>query len=102
MIQFSNPYENIIQENGDEDCQKAFDKVKDYLLNPPLLVPSMAERPLILYLTVHEKSMGYVLGQQDETEKKEQVVYYLSKKFTEYESKYSSVEKLCCVLAWTA
>ena len=86
----------------DEDCQKAFDKVNDYLSNPPLLVPPVAGRPLILYLTVHEKSMGCVLGQQDETGKKEQDVYYLSKKFTEYESKYSSVEKLCCALAWTA
>ena len=46
----------------DEDYQKAFDKVKDYLSNPPLLVSSMAGRPLILYLTVHEKSMGCVLG----------------------------------------
>ncbi|XP_017974469.1 PREDICTED: uncharacterized protein LOC108661550 [Theobroma cacao] len=62
----------------------------------------MAGRPLFLYLTVNEGSMGCVLRQHDETSKKERAVYYLSKKFTEYESKYSSLEKMCCALAWTA
>ena len=85
-----------------EECQMAFDKVKDYLSTPPILVPSIPEKPLILYLTIHEKSMGCVLGQHDETGKKKHVIYYLSKKFTEYESKYSSVEKMCCALAWIA
>uniref|UniRef100_A0A2N9G270 Integrase catalytic domain-containing protein n=1 Tax=Fagus sylvatica TaxID=28930 RepID=A0A2N9G270_FAGSY len=66
-----------------EDCQKAFDKIKEYLLNPPILVPPTPGRPLILYLTVQEASMGCMLGQQDETGKKEQAIYYLSKKFTE-------------------
>ncbi|EOY03787.1 Uncharacterized protein TCM_018974 [Theobroma cacao] len=32
---------------------------------------------------------------------KERAVYYLSKKFMEYESKYSALEKMCCALAWT-
>ena len=46
-----------------EDCQKAFDKIKEYLLNPPILVPPMPGRPLILYLIVQEASMGCMLGQ---------------------------------------
>ena len=55
-----------------------------------------------LILDNHERSMGYVLGQHDETGCKEQAIYYLSKKFTNYESKYSSLEKMCCALAWTS
>ena len=78
----------------------AFDKVKEYLTNPPMLVPSVQRKSLILYLTVHERSMGYVLRQHDKTECKEQAVYYLSKKFTNYESRYSPLEKMCCALAW--
>ena len=39
----------------DEECQEAFDKVKEYLTNPPMLVPPIPGKPLILYLTVHEK-----------------------------------------------
>ena len=54
------------------------------------------------FLTVHERSMGCVLGQHDETGRKEQAIYYLSKKFTDYESKYSPLEKMCCALAWAA
>ena len=50
----------------DEECQEAFDKVKEYLTNPPVLVSPVQGRPLILYLTVHEKSMGCVLGQHDD------------------------------------
>ena len=46
--------------------------------------------------------MGCVLGQHDETEKKEQAIYYLSKNFTECESRYSLLEKTYCALAWAA
>ena len=81
------------------ECQVAFDKIKDYLSTPPILVPPIPEKPLILYLTIHEKSMGYVLGQHDKTGKKEHAIYYLSKKFTDYKSKYPSMEKMCCALA---
>ena len=69
-----------------EDFQKAFDKIKEYLLSPPILVPPTPGRPLILYLTVQEAFMGCMLGQQDETRKKEHAIYYLSKKFTEPET----------------
>uniref|UniRef100_A0A2N9IJ07 Uncharacterized protein n=1 Tax=Fagus sylvatica TaxID=28930 RepID=A0A2N9IJ07_FAGSY len=74
-------------------ARKPFDKIKEYLLNPPILVPPTPGRPLILYLTVQEASMGCMLGQQDETGKKEQAIYYLSKKFTEPETRYLLVEE---------
>ncbi|KAK5844517.1 hypothetical protein PVK06_000657 [Gossypium arboreum] len=85
-----------------EECKVAFNKIKQYLSSPPVLVPPMPGRPLILYLTVFENSMGCVLGQHDESGKKEKTIYYLSKKFTEYEAKYSSIEKYCCTLVWVA
>ncbi|XP_050909916.1 uncharacterized protein LOC127123764 [Lathyrus oleraceus] len=83
-------------------CQKAFDSIKDYLSEPPILSPPVEGRPLIMYLTVLEDSMGCVLGQQDESGKKEFAIYYLSKKFTDCESRYSMLEKTCCALAWAA
>jgi hypothetical protein len=43
--------------------------------------------------------MRYVLCQHDET-RKERVIYYLSKKFIKYESRYMTIEKLCCALVW--
>ena len=76
-----------------KDCQKAFDSIKEYLLEPPILSPPVEGRPLIMYLTTLEDSMGYVLVQQDESGKKEYAIYYLSKKFTDCESRYSMLEK---------
>ncbi|KAE8708450.1 high mobility group B protein 6-like [Hibiscus syriacus] len=81
-----------------EDCQRAFEEVKRYLSSTPILVPPIPGKPLILYLSVYENSMGFVLGQRYQTEKKERAIYYLSKKFTECETRYSHVEKLCCAL----
>ena len=85
-----------------EDCQKAFDSIKEYLLEPPILSPPVEGRPLIMYLTVLDESMGCVLGQQDETRRKEFEIYNLSKKFTDCETRYSMLEKTCCALAWAA
>ena len=55
----------------DKESQVAFNKVKEYLINALALVPPVLGRPLILYLTVHERSMGCVLEQHDETGRKE-------------------------------
>ncbi|XP_045822052.1 uncharacterized protein LOC123914933 [Trifolium pratense] len=85
-----------------DDCQKAFDKIKEYLQEPPVLIPPVPGRPLLMYMTVLEDSMGCVLGQQDETGKKEHAIYFLSKKFTDCESRYTALEKTCCALAWAA
>ncbi|XP_070007701.1 uncharacterized protein [Nicotiana sylvestris] len=70
-----------------EDCQKAFDKIKEYLSTPPVLVPPELGRPLLLYLSVLYGAFGCVLGQHDKTGRKEQAIYYLSKKFTPYEER---------------
>ena len=66
-----------------EECEEAFNKIKHYLQNPPL--PPILGKPLVLYLTITEASMGCVLGQHDETGRKERAIYYLSKKLTECE-----------------
>lgn len=75
-----------------DDYQVAFNRIKTYLLKP-VLVPLVPDRSLIMYLAVHETSMGCMLEQYDEIGKKEQVIYYLSKKFADFEFCYSSLEK---------
>ncbi|XP_050881388.1 uncharacterized protein LOC127084911, partial [Lathyrus oleraceus] len=84
------------------DCQMAFERIGQYLQEPPILIPPVQGRPLFMYLTVLEKSMGCVLGQHDETGRKEHAIYYLSKRFTDCETRYSLLEKTCCALAWAA
>ena len=85
-----------------ENCQKAFEKIKQYLQEPPILIPPVPGRPLIMYLTVLDESMGCVLGQHDETGRKEHAIYFLSKKFTDVETRYTVLERTCCALAWAA
>ena len=46
--------------------------------------------------------MRCVLGQHDESGRKEHAIYYLSKKFTDCETRYSLLEKTCCALVWVA
>ena len=62
-------------------------------------MPPVEGRPLIMYLTVPENSMGCVLGQHDESGQKDHAIYYLSKKFTDCETRYSLLEKTHCALA---
>ncbi|XP_055824288.1 uncharacterized protein LOC129892753 [Solanum dulcamara] len=54
-----------------KECQTAFDAIKSYLSNPPVLVPPREGVLLLLYLSVSDNAFGYVLGQHDETGKKE-------------------------------
>ncbi|XP_070045582.1 uncharacterized protein [Nicotiana tomentosiformis] len=72
------------------ECQEAFDKIKEYLSYPPVLIPPEPGRPLLLYLTVLENSFGCVLGQHDVSGKREHAIYYRIKKFKNYEIKRGS------------
>ena len=71
-------------------------------MNPLVLVPPVPRKPLILYMTVLDESMGCMLGQHDESEKREWAMYYLSKKFMACEMNYYLLEKSCCALVWAA
>ncbi|XP_042519159.1 uncharacterized protein LOC122092926 [Macadamia integrifolia] len=81
-------------------CQLAFDRIKSYLVNPPILIPPTPERPLLLYLSVLETSMGSMVAQYGPDGHTEQGIYYLSKKFTDYETRYTKLEKTCAALVW--
>ncbi|CAN6564249.1 unnamed protein product [Malus baccata var. baccata] len=81
--------------------QEAFDSIKAYLTSPPVLVPPQRGKPLKLYISASDKSIGSLLAQNNEGGK-EQAVYYLSKILTEVETRYSPVERLCLALYFTA
>nr|XP_019071496.1 uncharacterized protein LOC109121281 [Solanum lycopersicum] len=44
-----------------EECQTAFDAIKNYLANPPVLVPLREKSPLLLYLSVSDSAFRYVM-----------------------------------------
>ena len=82
-----------------DDCQCAFEKIKECLLSPPVLVPLTPGRPLLLYLSVSDIALGCMLAQLDDSGK-ERAIYYLSKRMLEYECKYIMIERLCLALVW--
>ena len=76
-----------------------FEKIKEYLLSPSVLVPHTPGRPLLLYLSVSDMALGCMLGQIDDSGK-ERAIYYLSKRMLEYEMIYVMIERLCLALVW--
>nr|XP_023903294.1 uncharacterized protein LOC112015163 [Quercus suber] len=83
-----------------EQCQEAFEKIKSYRMKLPILVPSVLKKPLLLYLTTIDTTMGALLAQYLEESEKENAIYYISKKMLLSDKKYSPLEKTCVALVW--
>ncbi|XP_020598499.1 uncharacterized protein LOC110038079 [Phalaenopsis equestris] len=84
----------------DEACQHAFDDIKCYLLNPPVLAAPVPGRPLILYIATLDESIRALLAQMNE-EEKENALYYLSRRFIPAEMRYPPIEKHCLSLVFS-
>jgi len=69
-------------------------------MKPPILVPPVPKKPLLLYLTTTYTTMGALLAQYLEESRKENAIYYISKKMLSYEEKYSPRKKTCVALVW--
>ena len=82
-----------------DDCQRAFEKIKECLLSHPVFVPPTPGRPLLLYLLVSDIALGCMLAQLDDSGK-ERAIYYLSKRMMQYKCKYLMIERLCLALVW--
>ena len=63
---------------------------------PPVLVPPQQGKPFKLYISADHKTIGSALMQ--EFEGKEPVVFYLSRRLLDPETRYSPTEKLCLCL----
>ncbi|KAG9442517.1 hypothetical protein H6P81_018371 [Aristolochia fimbriata] len=81
----------------DDSCRNAFNNIEAYLTKPPVLVAPIVDRPLLLYITAQEKSVGALLAQCDENNK-ERSPYYLSRPLVGAELNYSPIEKTCLAL----
>ena len=69
-------------------------------MKPPILVPPIPKKPLLLYLTTTNTAMGALLSQYLEETRKENAIYYISKKMLPYEEKYLPLEKTCIAFVW--
>ena len=69
------------------------------MLSPPVLVPPMPGRPLLLYLSVSDVALECMLAKLDDSSR-ERAIYYLSKRMLEYEMRYIMIERFCLALVW--
>ena len=81
----------------DDQCQRAFERIREYLLSPLVLVPPTPDCPLLLYLSVLDIALGCMLALLDDSNKK-QARYYLSKRMLDYETRYVMIERYCLAL----
>jgi hypothetical protein len=79
--------------------QWAFEEIKEYLSRPPVLVPPQQDRLFYIYLSVGDTSIASVVVQLYDD--KERVVFYLSRRMLDAETRYPDMEKLCLCLFFT-
>jgi hypothetical protein len=76
--------------------QRAFEEIKEYLSKPPVLVPPQQDKPFYMYLSIGDTSIASVVIQVHDG--KEMVVFYLSRRMLDAETRYPDIEKLCLCL----
>jgi ribonuclease HI len=79
--------------------QQAFEEIKEYLSKPSVLVPPQQDRPFYVYLSVGDTSIASVVIQVHDN--KERVVFYLSRRMLDAETRYPDIEKICLCLFFT-
>ena len=62
-------------------------------------MPPQYGRPLLLYLSIIRDTTRSVLIKEND-DKNERAIYYLSKRFHDYETGYTPIEKSCFALVW--
>ena len=83
-----------------ERHQATFDKNKEYISKPFVLMPPIQGHPLKLYLSTANESIDCLLAQNN-FKGHERVVYYLSRVLNLVEKRYSPIENLCLALYFT-
>jgi hypothetical protein len=83
-----------------EECEEAFEKLKEYLTNPSLLSHPTEGEILYLYLAVSPTAVSSALVREDAGIQK--LVYFTSKALHGAEERYHRIEKLAFALVVSA
>ncbi|KAM2791423.1 hypothetical protein PS2_003202 [Malus domestica] len=84
-----------------DEHQAAFTQIKVSLTTPHVLVRPRRGKPLKLYISMAEESIGCFLAQDNDVGR-EQAIFYLSQNLTQPEINYSAIEKLCLAVFFAA
>ncbi|XP_074355917.1 uncharacterized protein LOC141695578 [Apium graveolens] len=86
--------------NWSPECQKAFEEIKTYLSQPPVLTKAKPEEPLYLYLSAGAQAVGAALIREENGT--QQPVYYVSQVLKDAETRYPRLEKFAFALVTTS
>ena len=81
----------------DEECDRAFIVIKQYLTEPPILVIPEAGDTLYLYLAALDMAVNAALFKESENEKL-RPVFFVSKTLTDVETRYTHLERAALAL----
>ncbi|CAN6583792.1 unnamed protein product [Malus baccata var. baccata] len=91
----SNPLCRLLQKDVafdfNEECEKAFNHLKEMLPSAPIIVPPDWSFPFELMCDASDYALGAVLGQRKE--KRPHVIYYASRTLNDAQLNYSTTEK---------
>jgi hypothetical protein len=76
--------------------RNTFEKIKEYLMNPPVLRAPRIGETFRLYIAAQHQVVGVMLTQEDK--KREYPVAYLSRRLIDVETRFVPIEKLCLSL----
>ncbi|MDV3201189.1 MAG: RNase H-like domain-containing protein, partial [Sweet potato little leaf phytoplasma] len=82
------------------ECEAAFQELKVYLSQPPILSKPQEGETLFLYLSVNDEAVSAALVR--ELEEGQKPVYFVSKVLQEAEKRYQKIEKLAFALVTTS
>jgi hypothetical protein len=112
LVEWSLPFFKVLRGPGTfkwgSEKQEAFDELKDYIQNLPMLASPQPDRPLILYVLAAHTAVSGALVQEKETSKEgtksshEVPIYFISEALTGSKTYYSEMEKICCVVVNSA
>ena len=81
-------------------CERAFCKLKELLLTPPILKVAEPTKCYVLQTDASEQGLGAVLSRIDQN-REEHPVAFASRKFLPREKNYSVIEKECLAIVWS-
>jgi len=73
------------------ECEEAFQKLKNILASPPILIKPVTGLPVYLYLCVTEKALSTVITHEKENEQRP--IYFVSWILQVVEVRYQKIEK---------
>ena len=82
----------------DDECEKAFQDLKEYLMQAPMLTAPDPGEDLFMYLSVFDHAVSVVLLRDQGVH---HPVYYISKTLVDAETRYLPLEKLVLALVHT-